>query len=67
MSVIAAIGVAFCLLPRLTLLGSRQQVQVMTIAALDKDLVRTMPLMQTVANYLQHHQIDLKLLTKALN
>jgi hypothetical protein len=39
----------------------------MTIAALDKDLVKTMPLMQTVANYLQHHHIDLKLLTKALN
>jgi hypothetical protein len=40
---------------------------VVTIANLDKDLVSTMPLMQSVANYLQGHQIDLKLLTKALN
>eukprot|EP00038_Savillea_parva_P008014 m.174063 g.174063 ORF g.174063 m.174063 type:complete len:203 (-) comp13780_c0_seq1:222-830(-) len=44
-----------------------QQVHMTTIASLDKDLVSTMPLMQTVANYMQQHHIDLNLLTKALN
>lgn len=39
----------------------------MTIENLDKDLVSTMPFMQTIASYLQEHQIDLTLLKKSLN
>mmetsp|Transcript_33276 Transcript_33276/g.100544 ORF Transcript_33276/g.100544 Transcript_33276/m.100544 type:complete len:184 (-) Transcript_33276:3-554(-) len=49
--------------------AEHQQVKVPMLAALDKDvdLVSTMPLMSMVSNYMQHHKIDLKLLTKSLN